>query len=104
MEVMKGKSDFSLWTADGPGPCPSQNFISRQWFYGGEAMKYRGRVKFFNESKGWGFIKQDDGPEVFVHYSNIQSQGFRTLKENDEVEFELSEGAKGPQATKVTKL
>ena len=67
-------------------------------------MKYRGKVKFFNESKGWGFIKQDDGPEVFVHYSNILSQGFRTLKENDEVEFELSDGAKGPQATNVTKV
>ncbi|MGQ9920998.1 MAG: cold-shock protein [Desulfobacca sp.] len=67
-------------------------------------MKYRGKVKFFNESKGWGFIKQDDGPEVFVHYSNIQAQGFRTLKENDEVEFELSQGAKGPQATNVVKI
>jgi cold shock protein len=67
-------------------------------------MKYQGKVKFFNESKGWGFIKQDDGPEVFVHYSNIQAQGFRTLKENDAVEFELSEGAKGPQATNVTKV
>jgi cold shock protein len=67
-------------------------------------MKYRGKVKFFNESKGWGFINQDDGPEVFVHYSNIQAQGFRTLKENDEVEFELSDGAKGPQATNVTKI
>jgi cold shock protein len=67
-------------------------------------MKYRGKVKFFNESKGWGFIKQDDGPEVFVHYSNIQAQGFRTLKENDEVEFELGNGAKGPQATNVTKI
>lgn len=67
-------------------------------------MKYRGKVKFFNESKGWGFIKQDDGPEVFVHYSNILAQGFRTLKENDEVEFELSDGAKGPQATNVTKV
>lgn len=67
-------------------------------------MNYRGKVKFFNESKGWGFIKQDDGPEVFVHYSNIQAQGFKTLKENDEVEFELSEGAKGPQATNVTKV
>jgi CspA family cold shock protein len=67
-------------------------------------MKYRGKVKFFNESKGWGFIQQDDGPEVFVHYSNIQAQGFRTLKENDEVEFELSNGAKGPQATNVSKI
>ncbi len=67
-------------------------------------MKYRGKVKFFNESKGWGFIKQDDGQEVFVHYSNIQAKGFKTLKENEEVEFEVSEGAKGPQAINVVKV
>ncbi len=67
-------------------------------------MKYRGKVKFFNESKGWGFIKQDEGPEVFVHYSNIQAKGFKTLKENEEVEFEVSEGAKGPQAINVVKV
>lgn len=67
-------------------------------------MRYRGKVKFFNESKGWGFIKQDDGPEVFVHYSNIQAKGFKTLKENEEVEFEVSQGAKGPQAINVVKL
>lgn len=67
-------------------------------------MKFRGKVKFFNESKGWGFIKQDDGPEVFVHYSNIQTKGFKTLKENEEVEFEVSQGAKGPQAINVVKV
>jgi CspA family cold shock protein len=85
-------------------PVPAlAKLTSWHWFFSGGAMKYRGKVKFFNESKGWGFIKQDDGPEVFVHYSNIQAQGFRTLKENDDVEFELSEGGKGPQATNVTK-
>lgn len=60
-------------------------------------MKDKGKVTFCNESKGWGFIQQDDGPKVFVHYSNIQAQRFRTLKENDEVEFEL---AKAPRSHK----
>lgn len=67
-------------------------------------MKQRGKVKWFNESKGFGFIKQEEGPDVFVHYSNIQGKGFRTLKEDDEVEFELSEGAKGPQAVNLSKV
>lgn len=62
-----------------------------------------GRIKWFNESKGYGFIEQDDGPDVFVHFSEIQMEGFKTLKEGDQVEFEISEGPKGPQATKVVK-
>ncbi len=67
-------------------------------------MKLTGKVKWFNESKGFGFIKQDEGPDVFVHYSNIQGKGFRTLKEDETVEFELSQGEKGPQAINVSKL
>lgn len=67
-------------------------------------MRYTGRVKWFNESKGYGFIQRDEGPDVFVHYSNIVGKGFRTLKENDEVEFEVNEGPKGPQAVKVEKI
>jgi cold shock protein len=67
-------------------------------------MMQRGKVKWFNESKGFGFIKQEEGPDVFVHYSNIIGNGFKTLKEDDEVEFELNEGAKGPQAIKVSKV
>ncbi|NIO15643.1 MAG: cold shock domain-containing protein [Deltaproteobacteria bacterium] len=63
-----------------------------------------GRIKWFNESKGYGFIEQDDGPDVFVHFSEIQMEGFKTLKEGDQVEFEISEGPKGPQATKVVKV
>ncbi|MDN5860838.1 MAG: cold-shock protein [Pseudonocardia sp.] len=62
----------------------------------------QGTVKWFNAEKGFGFIATDDnGPDVFVHYSAIQSDGFRTLEENQRVEFESSQGAKGPQADTV---
>ena len=67
-------------------------------------MRFSGKVKWFNESKGYGFIQRDDGNDVFVHYSNIKGQGFRTLKENDEVEFEVNEGPKGLQAVNVEKV
>lgn len=63
-----------------------------------------GKVKWFNESKGFGFIEQEGGDDVFVHFSVIQDDGFKTLKEGQEVEFEISEGPKGLQATKVVKL
>ncbi len=67
-------------------------------------MRFTGKVKWFNESKGYGFIQRDDGADVFVHYSNITGQGFRTLKENDEVEFEVNEGPKGLQAVNVERV
>ncbi len=67
-------------------------------------MKERGRVKWFNDAKGFGFISRDDGPDVFVHFSAIQGDGFRSLAENQEVEFEVVEGAKGPQAQNVMKI
>jgi CspA family cold shock protein len=67
-------------------------------------MKERGKVKWFNDAKGFGFIARDNGPDVFVHFSAIQSEGFRTLAENQEVEFEVVQGAKGPQAQNVTKV
>ena len=67
-------------------------------------MRFTGKVKWFNESKGYGFIQRDDGNDVFVHYTNIMGQGFRTLKENDEVEFEVNEGPKGLQAVNVEKV
>ena len=62
-----------------------------------------GKVKWFNDEKGWGFIKQDNGPDVFVHYSAITSEGYKSLQENDQVEFEITEGQKGPQAANVSK-
>ena len=65
----------------------------------------QGTVKWFNAEKGFGFIAPDDGSaDVFVHYSEIQGSGFRTLEENQQVEFEIGEGAKGPQAQAVRPL
>jgi CspA family cold shock protein len=60
-----------------------------------------GTVKWFNPDKGYGFITQDNGPDVFVHFSAIQGEGYRNLEENQQVEFEVTQGEKGPQATNV---
>ena len=61
-----------------------------------------GTVKWFNERKGYGFIEQEDGPDVFVHHTGINSNGFRTLNDGDRVTFEIQQGAKGPSAVNVT--
>ena len=62
-----------------------------------------GKVKWFNEKKGFGFIDNEDGPDVFVHFSEIQGDGFRKLKEGDLVEYEVVQGEKGPKAANVIK-
>ena len=67
-------------------------------------MSLTGRVKWFNDSKGYGFIEQKGGRDIFVHYTAIQGEGFKSLAEGQKVEFEIIEGAKGPQATKVVKV
>jgi cold shock protein len=64
----------------------------------------RGKVKWFNDQKGFGFIEQDGGGDVFVHYSSIAGDGFKTLAEGDAVEFELTQGPKGPKAEKVSRI
>jgi len=64
----------------------------------------QGTVKWFNPEKGYGFISRDDGEDVFVHHTAIVSEGFRSLDEGQRVEFEITQGKKGPQAANVTKL
>jgi CspA family cold shock protein len=61
----------------------------------------QGTVKWFNAEKGFGFLSREDGPDVFVHYSEIDGDGFRSLEDNQRVEFDVTQGAKGPQATGV---
>ena len=65
--------------------------------------QYNGTVKWFNNAKGFGFIGREEGPDVFVHYSAIQGDGYKSLKEGDEVEFDIVDGQKGPQADTVVR-
>ncbi|HIL10864.1 MAG TPA: cold-shock protein [Candidatus Latescibacteria bacterium] len=68
------------------------------------ADRERGTVKWFNDAKGFGFIERENGDDVFVHHSAIQAEGFRTLPEGQQVEFEVVQGPKGPAAESVTTL
>jgi CspA family cold shock protein len=72
------------------------------FFEGGVIGMPKGRVKWFNDKKGYGFIERDEGGDVFVHYTAVEGEGFRTLYEGQEVEFEITDGPKGPQASKVS--
>ena len=68
----------------------------------GGAIMASGVVKWFNEKKGFGFIEQDDGPDVFVHHTGISGSGFKSLREGDRVTFDIQQGPKGPSAVNVT--
>jgi CspA family cold shock protein len=88
------------------GPGPHTETIATKTKHlnlGQEGLLVQGTVKWFNNSKGYGFIGRDDGPDVFVHYSAISGEGYRTLQEGDSVEFEIVQGPKGPQAANVGK-
>jgi CspA family cold shock protein len=78
-----------------------QEFVPRGKYV--EEGRLKGTVKWFNNAKGYGFLGRDDGPDVFVHYSAITSEGYKSLQEGDVVEFEIIQGQKGPQAANVTK-
>ncbi len=65
---------------------------------------YAGTVRWFNNAKGYGFLGREDGPDVFVHYSSIQTDGYKSLKEGQAVEFDIIDGEKGPQADQVKAL
>ena len=67
-------------------------------------MSFVGTIKWFNDSKGYGYIQQENGPDIFVHYSAISGDGYKSLAEGQKVEFELVEGDKGPKAANVVKV
>jgi CspA family cold shock protein len=71
---------------------------------GTHVERLKGTVKWFNNAKGYGFLGRDDGPDVFIHYSSITTEGYKSLQEGDQVEFEIVQGQKGPQAANVTKV
>jgi CspA family cold shock protein len=79
--------------AGADGRCPEE-----------QKVKLKGTVKWFNNAKGFGFIGRDDGPDVFVHYSALTAEGYKSLQEGDVVEFEIVDGQKGPQAANVVKV
>ena len=66
--------------------------------------QYKGKVKWFNNAKGYGFLGRDDGPDVFLHYTGIACEGYKSLQEGDQVEFEIVQGPKGLQAANVSKI
>jgi CspA family cold shock protein len=74
------------------------------YIYFGGIFLVQGKVKWFSQKKGWGFIQREEGDDVFVHYTAIQGEGFRTLNEGDIVEFDIVDSDKGLQATNVVKL
>lgn len=91
-----------LWTETLQGGRSGQSYSRQEEV--SELAQYKGTVKWFNNAKGYGFLGRDGGPDVFVHYSSIQREGYKSLKEGDEVEFDIVQGEKGPQADQVSRL
>ena len=86
-----------------PQASPGSDGVERYRPEGANVERLKGTVKWFNNAKGYGFIGRDDGPDVFVHYSAITAEGYKSLQEGDVVEFEITQGQKGPQAANVSK-
>lgn len=86
----------------GPRNCAFSRESARK--RGTHVDRLKGTVKWFNNAKGYGFLGRDEGPDVFIHYSSISSEGYKSLQEGDQVEFEIVQGQKGPQAANVTKI
>jgi CspA family cold shock protein len=84
--------------------CVVEDIGNRLLFFLEELYMNKGTVKWFNNQKGFGFISDEKGNDVFVHYSGLNMDGFKSLEEGQEVQFEVVQGAKGPQATNVTRL
>jgi CspA family cold shock protein len=100
--VLLGPPDFPKATHQRSATPGSRR--ARDPGYGGEREMPHGTVKWFSDSKGFGFIAPEQGDDVFVHFTAIQAEGFRTLSEGDKVEFEIVQGPKGPQANDVKKV
>jgi CspA family cold shock protein len=96
--------DCTVFLYEGQPPKPISFKPALPENKGARKKMAQGTVKWFNDAKGYGFIQQDDGPDVFVHFSAIVGEGFKTLVEGDRVEFEVTQGQKGPQASNVVKL
>lgn len=79
-------------------------YVYRGWLYVKETLMATGKVKWFNNSKGWGFITTEDGSEAFVHYSDVDGDGFKALYVGDTVEFEMADGPRGAKAISVRKV
>ncbi len=96
---MQLSSSDPLQFADGPVPTRLGVRLPEE-----SKVKLKGTVKWFNNAKGFGFIGREDGPDVFVHYSALIAEGYKSLQEGDAVEFEIVDGQKGPQAANVVKV
>ena len=105
--LSSGSCKFSVFQNREPNYSDSRLFVFIRLvdlIKGGDQEMPKGTVKWFNDSKGYGFITPEEGNDVFVHHSSIQGEGFKTLAEGEQVEFEITEGDKGQQATNVVKV